>query len=325
MNNYLNSIQYNKTLTFDINYDTNAVTIYFTDNITYTVKVNLEYLVFLLEKISLITFVEDLCSLFDTDKKRNYKNLTEFLENTERINTFVRNHMMLSNEQFINKNKYAKELAEISTSNLFYPKKDIILRSTPYNNIILDEKDIYQTIFIYMDDMLTEKMVNDTWITPYAFVVYSKSKKDMQGNNIKIEQNKNITKYSRSAIDKYVHYEYKRISENLNRFFMESNSNAPQFNENYKEYTIIIYNDNPSMPNIVLTTTINVFNVSFLQSIMEMLLNIKANQQFFSYKGKFIPINAFITLENKINYIFFNYIPLENYVNNGDALDFRNP
>lgn len=132
MNNYLNSIQYNKTLTFDINYDTNAVTIYFTDNITYTVKVNLEYLVFLLEKISLITFVEDLCSLFDTDKKRNYKNLTEFLENTERINTFVRNHMMLSNEQFINKNKYAKELAEISTSNLFYPKKDIILRSIKY-------------------------------------------------------------------------------------------------------------------------------------------------------------------------------------------------
>ncbi|SPJ10555.1 conserved Plasmodium protein, unknown function [Plasmodium sp. DRC-Itaito] len=325
MNNYLNSIQYNKTLTFDICYQTNTVTIYFIDNVTYTVKVNLEYLVFLLEKISLIMFVEDLCSLFEIDKKRNYKNLTKFLENTERINTFVRNHMMLSNEQFVNKNKYAKELAGISTSNLFYPKKDIILRTTPYNNIILDEKDIYQTIFIYMDDMLTEKMVNDTWITPYAFVVYTKSKNDIQGNNIKIEQNKHITKYSRSAIDKYVHYEYKRISENLNHFFMDSNSNVPQYNGNYKEYTVIIYNDNPSMANIVLTTTINVFNISFLQSIMEMLLNIKANQQFFSYKGKFIPVNAFITLEHKINYIFFNYIPLENYLNNGDALDFRNP
>ncbi|SOV22865.1 conserved Plasmodium protein, unknown function [Plasmodium sp. DRC-Itaito] len=324
INNYLNSIQYNKTLTFDICYEKNTVTIYFTDNVTYTVKVNLEYLVFLLEKISLIMYVEDLCSLFETDKKRNYKNLTKFLENTERINTFIRNHMMLSNEQFVNKNKYAKELADISISNLFYPKKDIILRSTPYNNIILDEKDIYQTIFIYMDDMLTEKMVNDTSITPYAFVVYTKSKKDTQGNNFKIEQNKHITKYSRSAIDKYIHYEYKKISENLNNFFMESNSNVPQYNGNYKEYTIIVYNDNPSMANIVLTTTINVFNVSFLQSIMEMLLNIKANQQFFSYKGKFIPVNAFITLENKINYIFFNYIPLENYVNNGHAIEFEN-
>ncbi|KOB89709.1 hypothetical protein PFDG_05262 [Plasmodium falciparum Dd2] len=65
-------------------------------------------------------------------------------------------------------------------------------------------------------------MGNDTWRTPYAFVVYSKSLEDMQGNNIESEQNEILTKYSRWASDTHVHYEFKRTSENLNRCFYGS-------------------------------------------------------------------------------------------------------
>ncbi|SBS84480.1 conserved Plasmodium protein, unknown function [Plasmodium malariae] len=315
INNLLENINYDEDIIFQENLEEDIVYVYFTSKLGVKYDIDVNYFIFLLQKISLIMYVEDLCGIFQLDDVKQNQKLDRHLENTTNTQNFIEKHIIFFYEQYSNKNKYAKQLSNISTSTFFSSKKDIILNTESYNNIIFNEKDIYDVMFIYMEDVLTEKMVIDTWLTPYGFMLYKPNNDSGNNDNIKlsISKNENITKHSRNSIDKYLFYEYKKISNNISQYYDDLNSKIPQFKDNLKEYKLVIYNDNPSMTNIVLTTTINVLNVALLQSILEVVLEIKANQQFFSYNGKFISLNTFIILDEGINYLFFNYIPNENH------------
>ncbi|EDL44725.1 hypothetical protein, conserved [Plasmodium vivax] len=315
IDNWLKKINYNEEIIFQEQLDEDSVVLYFSSNLKDKYKLDMEYFIFLLQKISLIMYVEDLCGIFQIDEMKQNKKIDKHIENPANIHNFMEKHILFSHEQYSKKNKYAKELSIISTSNFFSSKKDIILNSQPYNNIVFNEKEIYESLYVYMEDVLTERMINETWLTPYGFILCKPTLSDANNYKLKISQNEFITKYSRSAIDKYMYYEYRKIGNNIVQHHLDLSPKLSEHLAELKEYRLIIYNDNPSMTNIIITTTVNVLNIAFLQSLLEVILDIRATQQFFSYKGRFIPINAFIILDEGVNYLFFNYVPNENHIN----------
>ncbi|EUD67426.1 hypothetical protein C922_02132 [Plasmodium inui San Antonio 1] len=315
IDNLLKEINYNEEIIFQEHLDEDSVVLYFSSNLMDKYKVNMDYFIFLLQKISLIMYVEHLCGIFQIEEMKQNKRIDKYIENEANIHNFMERHILFSHEQYSKKNKYAKELSIISTSNFFSSKKDIILNSEPYNNIIFNEKEIYESLYIYMEDVLTERRLHESWLTPYGFILYKPSLSDVDNYQLKISQNEFITKYSRSAIDKYMYYEYRKMGNNIVQHHSELSPKLSEHLNEMKEYTLIIYNDNPSMTNIIIRTTVNVFNIAFLQSLLEVILEIRATQQFFSYNGRFIPIDAFIILDEGVNYLFFNYVPNENHIN----------
>ncbi|SBS82837.1 hypothetical protein POVCU2_0017410 [Plasmodium ovale curtisi] len=314
IDNLLKNINYNEDIVFQESVENGTVSLLFSSNLKDIYKIDMDYFIFLLQKISLIMYVEDLCGIFQLDEVKKNKKIDKYLEKKGNIHHFLEKHIIFSHEQYIKKNKYARKLSDVSTSNFFSSKKDIIFNPEPYNNVIFNEKEIYESLHTYMEDVLTEKMLNETWLTPYGFMLYSPNKANSK-YKLKISQNVHITKYSRNAIDKYIYYEYKKISNNIIQYYEELNPKIHEYSDDLKEYKLVIYNDNPSMTNIIIRTTVNVLNIAFLQSLLEVILDIRADQQFFSFKGKFLPVNAFLILDEGINYLFFNYVPNENHIN----------
>ncbi|KJP86226.1 hypothetical protein AK88_04120 [Plasmodium fragile] len=315
LDNYLKNINYNEEMIFQEYLDKDTVMLKFASSSKNKYKVDMDYFIFLLQKISLIMYVEDLCGIFQIEQMKPNSKMDKYIEDVENIHSFIEKHILFSHEQFVTKNKYGKELSIISTANFFSSKKDIILNSQPYNNIIFSEKEIYEALYNYMEDVLTERMLNATSLTPYGFILYKPSLTDVDDIKLKLSQNEFITKYSRSAVDKYIYYEYRKVGNSILQHHADVTPKLSEHSDELKEYTLIIYNDNPSMTNIIIQTTVNVLNISFLHSLLEVILDIRATQQFFSYKGRFIPINAFIILDEGVNYLFFNYAPNENHIN----------
>ncbi|CRG94199.1 conserved Plasmodium protein, unknown function [Plasmodium gallinaceum] len=313
INRLLKNMNYDEDIIFEENYSNNKITYYFTSDTNVKHEMDMEYFVFLLEKVSLLMYIEDLCDIYKYEENNINKRMDEFLENKTSTHIFLEKRIASTGEIYEKKKIYANELSGISSSNLFDTKNDITLNNLPYNNFILDENDLYKIYLIYMEEVLQEKLINETWAIPYGFMIYNRKRKDSE-THLKIIQNGYITKYSRIPLERYVYYEYKRVSSALEGHHGQLNNNVSEYTENLKVYKLIIYSDNPSMANIIINTTVNVFNIAFLKCIMEVLLDIRGQQQFFSYKGKYLPINTFIVLDDEINYLFFNYIPNENHI-----------
>lgn len=316
--NYINKLleraNFNEDIIFKENYDTYSVSLYFSGEKVPRYEIYMDFFVFLLEKVSLLVYIEDLCGIYTYRSNNINSKMNKFLENNSNIFAFLRDGLVSIYKKYEEKKKYAKELSGISSSNLFATRKNITFNSSSYNNITLEEKDLYQIFFIYMEEILQQRLLSETWLIPFGYMIYSQKVKDRNKQHLKIFQNGHITKFSRNAVDKYIYYEYRSVTSAIHNIYDEIYDNVPEYNGNLKVYKLIIYNDNPSMPNIIIKTTVNVLNIAFLQSILEVLLDIRSPQQFFSYEGKYLPINAFVLLENDISYIFFNYIPNENNI-----------
>ncbi|CAD2098192.1 conserved Plasmodium protein, unknown function [Plasmodium vinckei lentum] len=312
INMALDNIKYKDTITFVEDLDQNQVVLYFSNNAKNQITISIEYFMFLLEKISLINHVEDLCNNFELNDIPKSGGIDSNLASVSSIRSFLEKNIIKFGEQFLQRNKYANELYNISTTNMFSSKRDIILNTESYNNIVFNEKDIFNIFSLYMEEFITEKMIDDKFFTPFAFIIHKEEMPKHGKSTLHVYNNENIKKSSKGAINKYMFYGYKNIINNISDYYGDIIPNVPLKEEDLKEYTLVIYSDNPSMTNIVIKTTINVMNVAFLLSILEVVLDTKAEQQFFSYEKKFFPLNSFIILNDDVNYLFFNYMPNEN-------------
>ncbi|KEG03443.1 conserved Plasmodium protein, unknown function [Plasmodium vinckei vinckei] len=312
INMALNNIKYKETITFVENLDNNQVVLYFPNNAKNPITINIEYFMFLLEKVSLVNYVEDLCKNFELNAIPKTGRIDPNLVSISNIQSFLEKNIVKFGDQFLQRNKYANELYNISTSNMFSSKRDIILNTESYNNIVFNEKDIFDIFRLYLEEIITEKMIEERFFTPFAFIIHKEEMSKNEKSTLHVYNNENIKKGNKGAINKYMFYGYKNIINNISDYYDDIIPNVPLKKQDLKEYTLVIYSDNPSMTNIVIKTTINVINVAFLLSILELVLDTKAEYQFFSREKKFFPLNSFIILNDDVNYFFFNYMPNEN-------------
>ncbi|SCO61712.1 conserved Plasmodium protein, unknown function [Plasmodium berghei] len=312
INKALGDINYNENIIFIEDFENNQVTLYFSGNSRNQIKISIDYFIFLLEKVSLVNYVEDLCNNFDLDVISKRKLTGSNIITSSSMRLFLEKNITNFSEQFLQRNKYANELYSLSTSNLFSSKRDIVLTKKSYNNIIFNEKDIFDIFRLYLDEFITEKMIEETVLIPFAFIIHKENISTHGNPTLNIYSNGHIKKINKGAINKYMFYGYKNIINNMPNFYADIIPNVPIKKDNLKEYTLVIYSDNPAMTNIVIKTTINVINIAFLLSILEVVLDTRAEQQFFSHENKFFPLNSFIILNEDINYLFFNYMPNEN-------------
>ncbi|SCM23041.1 conserved Plasmodium protein, unknown function [Plasmodium chabaudi adami] len=312
INRALNNIKYKETITFVEDFDQNQVVLHFSDNAKIPIKISIDYFIFLLEKVSLVNYVEDLCNNFNLKVSSTNNSADSNISSVLSIRLFLEKSIATFGDQFLQRNKYANELYNISTPNMFSSKRDIILKKESYNNIVFNEKDIFDIFSLYLEEVITEKMIEENFFTPFAFIIHKEDIAAHGKSTLHIYNNENIKRSNKGAINKYMFYGYKNIINNMSNFYSDIMPKVPIKENNLKEYTLVIYSDNPSMTNIVIKTTINVLNIAFLLSILEVVLDTKAEQQFFSYEKKFFPLNSFIILNDDINHLFFNYMPNEN-------------
>ncbi|CDU19323.1 merozoite surface protein MSA180, putative [Plasmodium yoelii] len=312
INKSLDDIRYNENIMFTEIFEQNQVILYFSNNVQNKIKISIDYFLFLLEKVSLVNYVENLCNNFDLGVISKRKMNSSNINNISSIHLFLEKNIINFSEQFAKKNKYANELYSLSTSNLFSSKRDIVLMKKSYNNIIFDEKDIFDIFSLYLDEFITEKMIEETFLIPFAFIFHKENISTHGKPTLNVYSNEHIRRDNRGAINKFMFYGYKYIINNIPNFYADIIPNVPIKKNKLKEYTLVIYSDNPSMTNIIIKTTINVINIAFLLSILEVVLDTRAEQQFFSHENKFFPLNSFIILNEGINHLFFNYMPNEN-------------